>query len=159
MTFALYATIWASLILFAAGETGRHLTRGAWPRIVFIAGLLFCLVHIAIAMGSVHGWSHAAAMAATAAQTKATFGLDYGGGVFVNYAFVLAWGLDAAFWYPSTESASRVAGTLRWLLRIFYAIVLLNAAVIFAGGARRVLGLAIVIWLVWIWGRRARRAV
>jgi hypothetical protein len=152
LTIALYATIWASLLLFAIGETGRHVTTRAWPRAVFIAGLLLCLIHITIAMGHVHGWSHAAAMAATAAQASATFGLDWGGGVFVNYAFVLAWGLDAALWRAG--GAPRATGTRRWLLRIFYAIVLLNAAVVFAAGARRLLGLAIVIWLLWMWSRR-----
>lgn len=156
MTTALYATIWTSLLLFAVGETGRHVTTRAWPRVVFAAGLLFCLVHIAIAMGHVHGWSHAAAMAATAAQTDAVFGLDWGGGMFVNYAFALAWGADAALWRAGTK-AGPATRTLRWLLRIFYAIVLINAAVIFAAGVRRLLGLAIVIWLFWIWSRGIRR--
>jgi hypothetical protein len=154
LTLALYLTIWISLVLFAIGESGRRAGPAAgwaWP--VFTLGLLFCLIHIAVALGHVHGWSHAKAIAVTGAQTKAVFGLDWGGGLFVNYLFVAAWAVDAWTWRRAEARGRPSPAALRWPLRIFYAIVLFNAAVIFAAGIRRVLGLAIVAWLLWLWMR------
>jgi hypothetical protein len=43
-----------------------------------------------------------------------------------------------------------------WSLRIFYLIVLINAAIVFASGLRAVAGLLLVATLLWIW-RPARR--
>jgi hypothetical protein len=155
---ALYATIWTSLVLFAAGETGRLLARPAswaWP--ASTAGLLLCVIHVLIALAHTHGWSHDAAIAATAAQTRAVFGLDWGGGIYVNYGFVAAWTIDAWTWRaPRPHQAPR--RVWRWVVRAFYAIVVFNAAVVFAAGVRRALGVAIVVWLAWIWTRSRGRA-
>jgi hypothetical protein len=152
---ALYLTIWISLVLFAVGETSRHLsgfsTRWGWP--LFVIGLVLCCVHIVIAFGAVHGWNHEAAVAATKTQTDAIYGLAWGGGVFVNYVFVGAWAMDAWWWRVTERRGRPMPATLGWPLRILYAVVLFNAAVIFAAGIRRALGLAIVVWLLWLWSR------
>ena len=154
MIAALYLTIWIALILFALGESGRHragMVAAAWAWPAFAGGLLLCLVHIALAFEYVHGWSHAAAVAATRAQTSAVYGLDWGGGVFVNYLFVGAWAIDAWAWRAATRRGKPSPTAWRWPLRIFYAVILLNAAVVFAAGVRRLTGLAIVLWLLWLW--------
>jgi hypothetical protein len=149
----LYLTIWVSLVLFAVGESGRRrpdaVAGWAWP--AFAAGLLLCLIHIVIAIGSVHGWNHAAVVASTRAQTESVYGIDWGGGVFVNYLFVAAWAIDAWSWRAAALRGRPLPARWRWPLRLFYAIVVLNAAVIFAAGTRRLLGLAIVGWLLWLW--------
>ena len=62
-----------------------------WVHAANAAGLALCVIHIGLAMGSVHGWSHAAAIDATAIQTDSVYGLRWGGGVFVNYLFVIVW--------------------------------------------------------------------
>lgn len=156
---ALYLTIWISLVLFALGESSRHLSgisaRWGWP--VFTIGLVLCVVHIVIAFGAEHGWSHDAAVAATRAQTNAIYGLDSGAGIVVNYLFVGAWAIDAWWWRAAAQGRRPAPAVWRWPLRILYAVVLLNAAVIFAVGTRRWLGAAIVGWLLWLWLFRASR--
>ena len=66
-------TIWIALALFVAGEYEPGISRQLRiaARIVFLLGALTCVVHIVLAMSNVHGWSHAAAMEATAEQTDA----------------------------------------------------------------------------------------
>ena len=158
----LYWTIWISLVLFAAGEAGRRrgLVSGsapawAWP--AFAAGAVLCAVHVALAMSLAHGWSHDSAVAATARQTKAVYGLDWGGGVFANYAFVAVWAFDAWRWRARTERPGTGSDTLTWTTRAFFLVMILNGAVIFAAGWRWILGAALVAALIWIW-RPVRRA-
>ena len=161
MGWSLYWTIWAALLLFAGGEAGRRrgLRRGsppawAWP--AFAAGAALCAIHVTLAMGLAHGWSHSSAVIATARQTKAVYGLDWGGGVFANYAFVAVWAFDAWRWRARTDRPSPRSDTLTWTTRVFFLVMILNGAVIFAAGPRRILGAALVAALIWIW-RPVRR--
>jgi hypothetical protein len=145
-----YVTVWLSLALFAIAETGKGAARGgrsprSWAFPASAAGLLFMLAHITLAMGVVHGWSHGNAVAATAQQTRAVFGLDWGGGVYINYLFVAVWAAELALWrLRGVPSAS-------WLLRAFYFVIIFNAAVVFAAGWRRALGAAVVLTLATLW--------
>ena len=171
MDALLYVTAWTSLSLFALAEVGRDRTARAWPRVVSAAGLALMVVHILIAMGWRHEWVHASAIAATAAQTRGVYGLDWGGGVYVNYVFVVlwtlavlgrwgahsAWGAAAPRRAAAAGSATRVpARVARWV----FLIIIANATIVFAGGWRRLLGVAIVAALAvaWFGPRRESRA-
>lgn len=160
---ALYATIWLALLLFCAGEAGRWTAvpgrrPGRWAWWAFAGGAVLCAVHIAVAMAVAHGWSHTSAVEATARQTAAVYGLDWGGGVFVNYLFVAAWLFEAWRW-RARGSAGR-PDAVTWAARILFLIVIVNGAVIFAKGARRIAGAGVVAMLVWIyfWRGRANRS-
>src|ERR1700752_1372958 len=92
----LLTTIWLALAGLVAGEAGK--TRGrrsgreprwAWP--ASCTGLVALVAHMLVAMGARHGWSHEAALAETARQTAAVYGLDWGGGLYVNYLFAGLW--------------------------------------------------------------------
>ena len=133
---ALYSTIWIALTLFVLGERP-----GAWR--VSVAGLVLAFVHTALAMGGVHGWSHARATSATAVQTEAVYGLAWGGGVYVNYAFLAAWA-----WHVRRRARTQRPTLTDVLLRAFLFVVIFNASVVFASGWRRVLGVAICAVLV-----------
>jgi hypothetical protein len=150
----LYLTIWVALLLFVAGETGRSaLWSGAaqgWAWCAFTLGLVLALVHTALAFHLVHNWVHADAVLATARQTEAVMGSAVGWGVYVNYFFYAVWMADAAWWRRSPDLWQRPA-SVTWALRAFYLVIILNAAVIFAAGPRRVLGAVIVSWLVSVW--------
>ena len=155
---ALYGTIWVSLLLFAAGESGRSLTpRGAapprWAWWTFAGGLALSVAHTLLAFGTVHQWSHADAVRSTAIQTAAIYGVAFGAGVYVNYVFLAAWLADAWWWRSSPPGHVRPAAAV-WALRAFYMVIIFNAAVVFAGGLRRVVGLALVSWLARLWTRR-----
>jgi hypothetical protein len=156
MTAALFVTIWLALVAFIAAEAGRRPALAGraparWLDAVSLAGLVLLLVHIALAYAIRHGWSHDAAVHATAQQTAAVYGLDWGGGIYVNYLFALVWALDAWQWSVSPAAAAARPPAIRWALRTFYAVIIVNGAVIFVPASRRLLGAAVVGALMWIW--------
>jgi hypothetical protein len=153
---ALYSTIWLALALFALAEAGKRqwFDRGtapawAWPAWVLGAGL--CTVHITLAFAARHHWSHASAVRETARQTAEVYGVAWGGGVYVNYVFLAAWWAEAWWWriYPVHYFGRRPSIT--WVLRGFYAVILVNAAIVFASVERRALGVLLVVALGWTW--------
>jgi len=152
---ALYLSIWIALALFAVGETGRRGWRGsaapAWAFWISATGLLLAGVHVALAFEVRHDWSHASALRETARQTSAVYAFDWGGGLYVNYAFLGVWALDLWTWRLSGRRPRHGVGAGIWIARAFYLVVILNAAVIFAGGMRRALGVLLVTWLVLAW--------
>jgi hypothetical protein len=152
LTASLYWTIWIALLLYCAGESGRRRIRGGgsapWAWWTFVAGALLCAIHIGIAMKTAHAWSHDAALAATARQTMAVYGVNWGGGVFVNYAFAAVWLCDAWRWRRRPVDEGRV---IAWMTRVFFFVMILNGAVVFVSGTRRIAGALLVAWLLWIW--------
>ena len=156
MDLALYSTIWVALALFVVAEGGKRrlLETGAvpgwaWP--VWLTGAVMCTVHIVLAFAGRHAWSHGAAMRETARQTAAVYGINWGGGVYVNYLFLAAWLAEAWWWrmYPCQYFGRRAAIT--WSLRAFYFLIIMNAAVVFASVPGRVIGLVLVGALLWVW--------
>lgn len=181
MDALLYLTVWISLSLFALAEVARHRTARTWPRAVSAAGLVLMIVHVFIAMGWRHDWAHSSALATTAAQTRDVYGLDWGGGVYVNYVFVVLWtflvlgcwgdregaGADrhgagseqqGAGGGPAGAGGAGLRHAVVWAVRWVFLIIIANAAVVFAGGWRRLAGAAIVAALVVAWFRTGRLA-
>jgi hypothetical protein len=155
VTVALYPTIWIALTLFVAAQYGQRRGKTArWVVPINIAGLALCVTHIVIAMATVHGWRQATAIEATARSTEAVYGVRWGGGLFVNYLFVAVWAIDA--WWSHTRGDRAEVRRVRFALRIFYAIVILNASVVFARWPMRLVGVCLVVALLVAW-RGVRR--
>lgn len=156
---AVYLTIWVALCLFTAGEIGRaRKGRGlGWPWHASALGLALSIVHTLVAFAVVHGWSHDDAVLTTVLQTERVFGSAVGWGVYVNYVFFLVWLLDLVQWRRDDGVDRRSTGALL-ALHTFYLIIILNAAVIFAAGSRRLAGAALVLILVWAWMRQLHRS-
>ena len=147
-------TIWTALLLYTAGEYGRTCRPArAWARPIWLLGAACYLAHVAVAFGSHHGWSHAAAYAYTAAQTDASFGLAWGGGLWVNYAFSLLWVGEGLWWRLLPAVHARRAPAWTPFVRGAFLFMIVNGAVVFVSGPRRLLGLAVVAALIWIWRR------
>lgn len=151
----LYGTIWAAMLLFAAGESGRSFTaRGSapprWAWWLFAGGLVLAIAHTLIAFAVVHHWSHADAVIATARQTGEIYGVAFGAGVYVNYVFLGVWLADAWWWRAAAPGRARPIAVVR-ALRAFYVIIIFNATVVAAAGYRRALGLLLVSWLARVW--------
>lgn len=128
----LKASIWAALG-FAVLSVWVRRDRACW-----ILGALCLWVHAFIAFQAVHGWSHAAAEAATASQVAAVTGWHSGGGLWVNYAFLVAWAWVAWRW-------NRWKRHLRlgwWAVVLFLGF---NGAVVFAPPGSRWIG---ILWTV-----------
>lgn len=122
----------------------------------FTAGCLLLIAHTLLAFELVHHWSHALAYRDTARQTQEVVGWNWGGGVYVNYAFILAWTADVGWsWlFPHSYSRRPAAVTLAW--HSFALFIILNATVIFGSGFSRALGV-IGLMLVAVAAWRARR--
>jgi hypothetical protein len=159
----MYASVWLALGAFVLGEAARGRTPSSGsPRAAFgfhAFGLTLMVTHVLIAMGWVHGWSHDAATAATARQSAAAYGLAWGGGVWVNYAFVAMWTTDV--WRLGRDARrGRVSPPLpapvEFPRRAFYVVMFVNAAVVFAGGLRPGIGIALVVAVLWTWRPRIR---
>ncbi len=151
----LQLTIWCALVCFAAAESGKRGVRlgraAVWIGPLSAVGVALLVAHIAFAFHLRYGWSHEAAVRETARQTAETFGLDWGGGVYVNYLFALVWAVDAWSWHARPGRAASRSTALRWALRAFYLTMVFNGAVVFVSGARRALGVLLTLWLAWSW--------
>jgi hypothetical protein len=124
------AYIVALVELLLARQTDR--ARVAWS-----VGALACVAHIALAMHFQHRWSHAAAYAEIARQTHEMIGLDWGGGIYINYLFALVWLADAAWWWIAPAMRAARGKWLSWLTHGFLAFIIFNATIVFKTGPTR----------------------
>jgi hypothetical protein len=133
-------TVWSirlavALYFLALAELLMH--RSLRARRWWTIGCLACWAHIGLAMHFAHGWSHAAAYADTARQTRETTGLNWGGGIYFNYVFATAWLADVGWWWLSPISRAKRSTGLAWLLHGYLAFILFNATVVFESGPTR----------------------
>ena len=84
-------------------------------------------------------------------QTEALFGVATGIGLWVNYAFTLLWIGEAAWWQALPASYARRASAWTPAVRGAFLFMIVNGAVVFVSGPRRLLGIAVVAALIWIW--------
>ncbi len=157
MTFALYATIWIALALFAAAEAGR--TRlaspqgsASWAWAAWTAGGLLVVVHVLVALDLRYNWDHALAVSETARRSAEVYGSAWRGGLYVNYLFVLAWFVESWRWRRAERRHRRLSPVVTWALRGFFLLIIANGTIIFAvHAASRVAGVLLVGVLLWSW--------
>lgn len=130
MVFLLKASIWAAL---GFGVLSAWVRR---ERLCWIVGGVCLWVHAALAFQVAHGWSHAAAEEATAAQVASVTGWRSGGGLWVNYGFLIAWAWVAWRW----NQLGRTGRLVWWAVVLFLGF---NGAVVFAPAGSRWLG---ILW-------------
>lgn len=153
MSVALYATIWIALVFFAAGEAGKRSRedRAGWPWRLWIAGALLAAIHVPIALAVRHDWSHDLAVIATSERTADVYGVAWGGGVYVNYVFIALWLAEALWWRQTPLAYAARSPWSRWTTRAIYAVVIVNAAIVFASPWGRAAGVAVMATLLWAW--------
>jgi len=159
--FLTKATIWISIIaytvgclVFALSRCHDWVTRRAWT--IACASLI---AHYVFAFQFFHAWSHSSAYADTARQTAEVFSVDWGGGIFINYALLLLWVIDVAWWWFAGSEAYRRRAwwiTISW--HAFLIFIIFNATVVFKDGLQRWVGLVLclVLCLSWISVNRNR---
>ncbi|MGK0188228.1 MAG: hypothetical protein ACI9R3_004020 [Verrucomicrobiales bacterium] len=148
-------TIWLALVLYAAAEIGRLRWRNDCSAGYLLAlslstsGCVLYLIHVLAAFGVFHSWSHGDAYQFTAEQTEQLVGWRWGGGLFVNYLFTTVWLAELiAGWIAPQVYRTRAA----WIdlsIRIFFAFMIANGAVVFVVGIQRWLGVGIIVLLGW----------
>ena len=130
-------TIRVALAFAVAALATRFFHRNHFARLTWTVGCLLYLAHVITAFHFFHEWSHDSAYRATARDTAALFGLDWGGGLYFNYAFTCIWMADVAWSW--TEPASYETRP-RWANAIvygFFVFMAFNGAVVFATGIMR----------------------
>jgi hypothetical protein len=143
---AIRETAWLAVAAWAVGWPRAWRGRGA---AVWTWGAAASAFHVAVAMHAGHGWSHTAAVRHTAEVS------GVGAGVWVNYAFVAVWLADAAWLAARPAGYRRHPRWVAWGVHGFLAVVVVNAAVVFATDWRVGLTWAVLIPLAaWTCARR-----
>jgi hypothetical protein len=141
-----------TVVSYTLGLVLRAAARGRWSwlnyaRWTWTGGFAVLLLHVVCAFHFYHDWSHEAAYRATARQTAAVTGLVWGGGLYVNYLFVLVWGADVCWWWCRPGGYQGRCRCIEWTVQGFLAFILFNATVVFGAGPARWLGLAVAVLL------------
>jgi len=133
-------TVRVALVFFVAALLMRPASRRG--RVFWTAGCLWYLAHVAAAFHVHHGWSHTTAYEYTARRSAEVVGLDWGGGLWWNYAFTVVWVSDVVWMW--LRPASYGARSSRWNGAIygFLGFMSFNATVVFATGVIRWAGVA-----------------
>lgn len=105
--------------------------RERWARWAWTVGCGVYLVHVAFAFHFLHHWSHAAAVEHAARRTREVVGLEFGAGIYVNYAFTLLWIVDVAWWWRRSRTGQAAPTAYYWVVQAIFAFMMFNATVVF----------------------------
>jgi hypothetical protein len=156
----LRAAAWLSLIAWALGEWWRSSAALSRARLAWTLGAGALLAHTVLAFHVRHFWSHGHASREIARRTEAVVGLDWEGGIWVNYAFDALWVSEALWWWLAAASFLSRPRALVWVSRFVFLTMFLNGAVVFAHGPNVPVGVLAIVLVLWAWLREgvARRA-
>lgn len=117
-------------------DIGLWPNRARWPRYHAARGLwtIGCgcyLLHVLSAFAFFHTFSHEQAYRHTAAQTQQVTGIDWGGGLYVNYAFTLWWAADTTVWWAGDVRLPYRRRSYHLMLHAVFAFMMFNATVVF----------------------------
>ena len=155
--FLTLSTIWISIAAYAAGcvlfaSARRQGELDRWTRWAWTIGCAALVAHILCAFQFYHAWSQQSAYRDTARQTAEVIGINWGGGLFINYAIAILLIADVAWWWLAGVSSYR---RRPWLLTLSWHSVLIfiifNATVVFKDGLTRWIGLLVCLSLCLSW--------
>ncbi len=150
-------TIWIAIFGYALGTFAFAFARNKHQgdkiaRLAWTAATVALLVHSFCAFHFYHGWSETAAYRETARQTAEVFGLNWGGGLYVNYALILGWVVDVGWWWARGLNSYRHRPRLliaAW--HGFLIFIIFNSTVVFKTGLVRWMGLGVCLSLCLVW--------
>ena len=155
--FLTRGTIWISFLAYAIGcvvfATARKQPDGdRWTRLAWTFGCAALVAHFISAFHFYHSWSHQSAYIETARQTAEVVRINWGGGLFINYAVLILWIADVGWWWFAGLSAYR---RRPWLITLlwhgFLLFIIFNATVVFKDGPTRWIGLLVCLTLGLSW--------
>jgi len=111
--------------LFFTGNDDRIYAR-CW----FISWVL-CVIHVICAFHFRHQWNHDKAIQHTAEMTENVVGISWGGGLYINYVFLVCWGCSAIPGLVGKALTPRATSWLTTGLHLFVAFMMFNATAIF----------------------------
>ena len=155
--FLTRSTIWISILSYAVGcvvfaMAGRQTQHDRWVRAAWTIGCAALIVHFICAFQFYHSWSHESAYVDTARQTAEVFRVNWGGGLFINYAVASLWFADVAWWwFAGLNAYRRRAWIITLIWHSFLIFIIFNATVVFKDGLTRWIGLLVCLTLVLSW--------
>ncbi|MCX7664613.1 MAG: hypothetical protein N2112_03610 [Gemmataceae bacterium] len=120
-------------------------------RYLWLMGSVIFLVHVLIAFGEVHAWSH----------TKAVLHVEevsgFGKGIIFSYLFCLVWLSDAlvGMLRPRADLARSVG--VRWATHLFLAFIVVNGTIVYESGPIRWFSLASFVLVLLLLVKKYRR--
>lgn len=162
--FLTRSTVWISILAYTIGCVlfARRQSDDRWARLAWTTGCAALVAHLVCAFQFYHAWSHESAYLDTARQTAAVVAINWGGGLFINYAVAILWTTDVAWWWLAGLNSYR---RRPWLLTLlwhgFLIFIIFNATVVFKNGLARWIGLLVCLGLVlsWVMINRRRSAL
>jgi hypothetical protein len=153
-------SIWVTLGGYFIGATALALSRRkpglkSFARWAWTIACFSLLVHVAFAYQFYHHWSQDAAYRETARQTAEVTGLNWGGGLYFNYALMALWVADVAWWWRGLETYRRRPMTVTVIWHAFLIFMIFNATVVFGTGVLRIAGLVLCVFLCLLWAYAA----
>ena len=155
--FLTRGTIWVAIVSYTIGSIVFSIARGRinfdrWARLAWTAGCAALVAHFICAFNFYHAWSHESAYVETARQTAAVIKINWGGGLFINYAVALLWITDVAWWWiAGVNSYRRRPWSLTLIWHGFLIFIIFNATVVFKDGVTRWIGLLVSLTLILSW--------
>ena len=152
------ATMLVATVLWAWAEVLKiarpHRVEPA--RQLWTASVALALVHAALGFDVAYGWSHAAAAADTARRTAEVTGLEWGGGMAVNYVFLTLWLADATWWWADAPGYARRPMALERARLLLFLFMFVNGAIVFAGNLARAIAVpaTVAVCAAWVIGPR-----
>jgi hypothetical protein len=149
---AVFYTIAAAVLCWGLGEARRS-------RVFWTSGALLALIHSVAAFITFYGGSHHTARLETMRQTAALTGIEFSGGIYLNYLFLAVWLGDAAWWWIAPHTYRSRPRAVSFALRGFIVFIIVNGAIVFADGWARVVGLvALIVAAAGTWRRHVAAA-
>jgi hypothetical protein len=96
-------------------------------RVAATVGVTVYVVHVWAAFDSFYHWSHSFAYRETARQTAEMFGVDWGGGLYLNYLFTIVWVADSAWWWQKVDPRRAMPRGLSIAIHAFLTFMFVNA--------------------------------
>jgi hypothetical protein len=149
-------TIWVVLCAYAIAASTLLLAqhRPRWlnaARSAWTCACVFLLLHVGFAFHYYHGWSHAAAYRDTASQTADVTGINWGGGIYLNYLLAVAWVADVLYWWLAPQRYEQRSSHVTAVWHGFVFFMVFNGSVIFGTGPVRWFGILISTGLIVLW--------
>lgn len=119
-------------------------------RVVWALGAICLTAHILWTILVVHHASLHEAYAHTAQKTQAFIGIPVGEGLYVNFAMLGLWSLDAVAWCLA-PGWDRFRRKFVWPMHVTFSFLFLNAAIVFASPLGRMFGIAALLVALGAW--------
>ncbi|MDX2040891.1 MAG: hypothetical protein SF097_06565 [Acidobacteriota bacterium] len=134
------------MLLFRESQTWQRRARLVWT-----IGCLALIAHTISAFHFYHHWSQASALREVERQTAEVTGMSWGGGLFINYAFLAAWIADVTWWWRGLDGYQRRHWAITAVWQFVLIFMIFNATVIFKTGVVRWVGVVLCLGLLAVW--------